>query len=90
MNRKNRITILSDAEIDELYGLPQFTDKDREYFFTLSNSDHDILNEYRTLKLKVYFIIQLGYFRATRNFYHFKLEDISKDVNYLINRYFDL
>ena len=89
VDRKNRITLLSDAEIEELYGLPEFTDIDRDCFFALSNSEYELLDEYRTLKLKVYFIIQLGYFRATQRFYNFKLEDVSQDVSYLVNKYFD-
>ncbi|WP_342269929.1 Tn3 family transposase [Rickettsia endosymbiont of Orchestes rusci] len=88
MNKKTRIILLSNAEIEELYSLPVFTEKDRETFFALSNSDHTLLLEYRTLKLKIYFILQLGYFRATQQFYNFNFEEILDDVTYLINRYF--
>jgi hypothetical protein len=88
MDRKNRITLLSDAEVDELYNLPNFNDKDMEFFFALSNSDHLLIKKYKTIKLKIYFILQLGYFRATQKFYNFKLEDLSTEVLYLANRYF--
>ena len=83
-----RIILLSDAEIAELYNLPMFTEKDRNIYFSLSSDDHKLLNEYRTLKLKIYFILQLGYFRATQNFYNFILEDVPEDAIYLLNRYF--
>lgn len=86
---KTRINLLSNAEIDELYSLPVFNKKDRDTFFALSNSDYKSLDEYRTQKLKVYFILQLGYFRATQQFYNFKFEDILDDVSYVINKYFD-
>ena len=88
-NQKTRIILLSNAEIDELYSLPTFNKKDRETFFALSNSDYKLLDEYRTQKLKIYFILQLGYFRTTQQFYNFKFEDILDDVSYLINKYFD-
>ena len=83
-----RIILLSDAEIAELYNLPMFTEKDRNIYFSLSSDDHKLLNEYRILKLKIYFILQLGYFRATQNFYNFILEDVPEDAIYLLNRYF--
>ena len=81
-NQKTRIILLSNAEIDELYSRPTFNKKDRETFFALSNSDYKLLDEYRTQKLKIYFILQLGYFRATQQFYNFKFEDIWDDVSY--------
>ena len=80
-NPKTRINLLSNAEIDELYSLPIFNRKDRETFFALSNSDYKLLDKYRTQKLKIYFILQLGYFRATQQFYNFKFEDILNDEN---------
>ena len=88
MDRKNRITLLSDAEIAELYNLPNFNEQDMEFFFALSNSDHLLIKKYKTIKLKIYFILQMGYFRATKKFYNFKLEDLSTEVLYLANRYF--
>jgi hypothetical protein len=87
-NQKTRIILLSNAEIDELYSRPTFNKKDRETFFALSNSDYKLLDEHRTQKLKIYFILQLGYFRATQQFYNFKFEDILDDVSYLLNKYF--
>lgn len=88
-NQKTRIILLSNAEVEELYSLPAFNKKDRETFFALSNSDYKLLDEYRTQKLKIYFILQLGYFRATQQFYNFKFEDILDDVSYLSNKYFN-
>lgn len=89
MDRKNRITLLSPPEIDELYNLPNFNTQDMEFFFSMSDSDHLLIAKYRTIKLKIYFILQLGYFRATHKFYNFKLEDVPTEVAYLANKYFD-
>lgn len=86
--QKTRITLLSNAEIEELYGLPIFNKKDRDIFFALSNSDYKLLDKYRTQKLKIYFMLQLGYFRATQQFYNFKFDDVVEDVSYLTNKYF--
>lgn len=88
MRKDNRIILLAKAEIDELYNIPNFTEKNRKIFFSLSAEEHQLLSKYRTLKLKIYFILQLGYFRAVQQFFNFNFEDIKKDVTYLINRYF--
>jgi hypothetical protein len=80
-NQKTRIILLSNAEVEELYSLPAFNKKDRETFFALSNSDYKLLDEYRTQKLKIYFILQLGYFRATQQFYNSKFEDILEEAS---------
>ncbi len=89
LDRKNRITLLSSPEIDELYNLPNFNRQDMEFFFSLSDDDYLLIAKYRTTKLKIYFILQLGYFRATHKFYNFKLEDVSAEVAYLTTKYFD-
>jgi hypothetical protein len=90
MIRKNRISLLPDIKITELYNIPNFTDQEMEIFFSLSADDHLLLNQYKTIKLKIYFIIQFGYFRATQQFYDFNLEDVQREVSYLTNLYFDL
>jgi len=88
MKNKTRINLLSDAEIEDLYNVPVFNDEDRNIFFSLSKDDHVLVTKYKTTKLKIYFILQLGYFRATNNFYTFDLKDVVDDVSYLDKRYF--
>ena len=88
MNTKTRINLLSDAEIEDLYNIPVFNDQDREVFFSLSKDDNILISKYRTTKVKIYFILQLGYFRATNNFYTFDLKDVADDVLYLDKKYF--
>jgi hypothetical protein len=88
-NPITRINLLSNAELDELYSIPIFNEKDREIFFALSPNDWQLLDKCRTQKLKVYFVLQLVYFRATKQFYDFKFEDTQTDTLYVLNRYFD-
>ena len=90
MKIKNRIHLLPENKINELYNIPNFTDQEMEIFFSLSADDHLLLTKYKTIKLKIYFIIQLGYFRATQQFYDFSLENIPKEVLYVAKLYFDL
>ncbi|MBY0581225.1 MAG: Tn3 family transposase [Rickettsiales bacterium] len=87
--QKNRIALLSNAEIDQLFNIPTFNSQEMNLFFDLSDNDHLLLENYKTIKLKIYFIIQLGYFRTTQRFYNFNLEDVPEIVSYLANKYFN-
>lgn len=86
---KKRIALLSDTAIDQLFNKPNFNSQDLELFFELSSSEHLLVENYKTIKLKIYFIVQLSYFRATQNFYSFNLHDVPKEVKYLSNKYFN-
>ena len=86
---KNKIILLSETEIDDLYNLPNFTKSEMEFFFSLSNEDYACLSKCRTLKNQIYFILQLGYFRATQQFYNFTLQNLSKEASYVNAKYFD-
>jgi hypothetical protein len=47
---KQRINLLSESQIRELYNAPNFTKQDMELFFSLSESDYLQLNHYKTTK----------------------------------------
>ena len=61
-----RLTILTPKELQALYGLPQFTDEERDAYFALDPRQKQALNVYRTFTAKTYFILQLGYFKAKK------------------------
>ena len=61
-----RLRILSDDEIDALYGRPRFTQEERNEYFTLSAQERATLGQLHSLKSRVFFILQLGYFKARR------------------------
>ncbi|WP_141550121.1 DUF4158 domain-containing protein, partial [Bacillus pseudomycoides] len=72
MNTKNRLKILSDDEIHRLYSRPIFTYQERVQYFTLSHVEKEVLHTLRSIKSKVYFILQLGYFKSKQLFFQFK------------------
>ena len=43
MKIKNRIHLLPENKINELYNIPNFTDQEMEIFFSLSADDHLLL-----------------------------------------------
>jgi TnpA family transposase len=83
-----RLRILSDEEMDALYGRPRFTQEERNEYFTLSPEEKAALEGLHSLKSKVVFILQLGYFKACSMFFVFGLKDVEEDAAYVRDKYF--
>ena len=83
-----RLTILTQKELQALYGLPQFTDEERDAYFALDPREKQALDDYRTFTAKTYFILQLGYFKAKKQFFVFTLQTVSDDVASILHRNF--
>ena len=80
--------ILSEEEIEALFGMPRFTPEDRPSAFALAQPEQDLLPLLRTVPSQLLFILQLGYFRAKQLFFAFRFEDVEPDVGYLLAQYF--
>ena len=61
-----RLSILTAQEIDDLYGLPRFTEDDRRLYFDLSPAEREAVEAVHTLSAAVHLVLQLGYFKAKR------------------------
>ena len=85
-NRKEkRLKILTTDEIESIYNRPDFSYEERIEYFTLSQSDLEILERFRSIKSQVHFILQLGYFRAKHLFFMFTLDEVESDSQYVWN-----
>jgi TnpA family transposase len=84
-----RIQLLSETEITDLYARPTFDHCERSLYFILTTRELEAVNRYSTIKTRVYFILQLGYFKAKQQFFQFKFEDVSSDVQYILSIFFD-
>ncbi|MSO14549.1 DUF4158 domain-containing protein [Rickettsiales endosymbiont of Trichoplax sp. H2] len=76
----NKLNILSEDKVRELYGIPKLESEDRE--------DVKYLKRLKRKADKVNYILQLGYFRANRYFYTFNIKDVEDDIIYINERYF--
>jgi TnpA family transposase len=83
-----RLRILGAEEIDALYGRPRFTPEERQEYFTLSPPEKAALEPFHSLTSRLYYLLQLGYFKARQLFFVFGLRDVEEDVRYLQERYF--
>lgn len=86
--QSKRLTILTAKEMQAIYGLPQFTDEERLAYFTLDSREQSALKRIRTLTANVYFILQLGFFKAKRQFFVFDLRSVADDVAYILRKYY--
>ena len=87
---KDRVKILEDHEIDELYGLPRFDTDEQAYYFSLTQEERDIANSHRALENRVLFILQAGYFKAKTMFFSFEFNEAQDDVRYILRQHFPL
>ena len=83
-----RLHILDNEEIEDLYGRPCFTGDERTDVFTLTQPEKDLLASFTHLPIQLYFLLQLGYFKAKQLFFTFTFDDVVEDVTYLLERYF--
>jgi hypothetical protein len=87
--KEKRLKILTADEIDSIYSRPCFTDEERIEYFTLSQSEQELLEVFRSIKSQVYFILQLGYFKAKHLFFIFTINEVEDDFQYVLKQHFN-
>lgn len=88
MENIKRIQVLSNAEVEELYSRPEFNVHEQRLYFTLTPSERDTLAQFSNTKTRIFFMLQLGYFKAKQQFFNFSLEDVSSDVQFIASIYY--
>ena len=83
-----RLKILGDDEIEALYGRPHFTDDERLEYFALAPTEKAALEQIHSIKSRIYFILQLGYFKSHHMFFVFDLPDVEEDARFVQGQYF--
>ena len=83
------LTILEPDEIYSLYATPSFDEEQQVLFFDLNEMEQQRMLKYRNPVSRLYFILQLGYFKAKQQFYIFDLSQVAADRNRLQKRYFN-
>jgi len=82
------LTILEPDEIYDLYSIPSFDEDQQTVFFDLNEAEQQKMRSYRAPLSRLYFILQLGYFKAQQQFYAFDLHEVPADRDHLVERYF--
>jgi TnpA family transposase len=85
---QRRLRILGDDEIQAIYGIPRFTPEERLEYFSLSSTELASLEKLHSIKSRIYYILQLGYFKSRHLFFVFDLQEVFEDARYIIEQYF--
>src|SRR5271155_695595 len=86
---KNKLlTVLSDAEQFALYGLPDFDDRQRLTYLSLSGPELALASSRPGLHAQVWCALQIGYFKAKQAFFRFSWDDAPEDYTFVLTRYF--
>jgi len=64
MSKGKRLSILTKAEIEELYSPPIFSVSDQRFFFALNNREAETINRIQDRKHRVAAIALFGYFKS--------------------------
>jgi len=70
-NNTKRLAILSQDEVSALFGRPNFSDEEREIYFSLDPDEIRIFESLRQPNAILGFLLQLGYFKASHQFFIF-------------------
>ncbi|EDU9115882.1 DUF4158 domain-containing protein, partial [Salmonella enterica subsp. enterica serovar Cotham] len=86
--KSERLTVLSDAEQEALYGLPDFDDAQRLEYLALAENELALASSRPSIHAQVYCILQIGYFKAKNDFFRFYWRDVEDDCAFVLSRYF--
>lgn len=85
---EHRLKFLTGKEVQELYSLPHFTYEERMRYFSLDPLEEKELENLRKISSKIYFILQLGYFKAKKMFFSFDIKEVQTDIKHIHQKYF--
>ena len=80
--------MLAPERFDSLFGLPHFTEGERQIHFDMSPEERDAIDAARTIAAGVHLVPHLGYFKAKAQFFITSFDHVRPDVNPILTRYF--
>jgi TnpA family transposase len=83
-----RLQILGEDEIEAVYGRPIFNYEERALYFSLSAPEKATLNQFHTFQSRIFYILQLGYFKVRQQFFAFTIQDVVADASHVQQTYF--
>lgn len=90
MTAKNeRLSILSDAEQEAIYGLPDFDSTQQLEYLSLTEAELAIAQNRSSIQAQIHCILQIAYFKAKQAFFRFSWEDVENDCLFVLKHYFN-
>ena len=87
-NKSERLAVLSEAEQEALYGLPDFDEAQQLEYLAMSEAELALASSRPGLHAQVHCILQIGYFRAKHAFFVFAWNEVADDCAFVTSRYF--
>ena len=84
----NNLAILSEAEQAALYETPDFDEEQRLNYLHLTFEEQALAHSRSGISIKVYFAIQIGYFKAKHMFFLFNWDEVQEDIDFVMQQYF--
>ena len=81
-NAGKRLSILSAAEVNELYSLPKFTNEQRAFNFFLDDLEKKEMESLKSIESRVDFILQLAYFKNKAMFFKIEFNKYTENAHY--------
>jgi TnpA family transposase len=86
--KSERLAVLTPAEQDALYGLPDFDDSQRLEYLGLTEAELSLASRRAGLHYQAWCVLQIGYFKAKQTFFRFTWDDVPEDLAFVLSRYF--
>lgn len=86
--KSERLTVLSDAEQEALYGLPDFDDAQRLEYLALTETEWALASSRPGVHAKVYCVLQIAYFKAKQSFFRFDWNEVNDDCAFVLSHFF--
>lgn len=87
-NKKKRIKILTNNEINELYQIPSFNSGEREEYFSLDKDLRRRVNAISKIESRIYMILLIGYFRYKPVAPDISEQNAKKDIKHIVQQYY--
>ena len=84
----SQLNILSEKERRQIYDLPKLKQKQRSFYLEFTLPEQELIRKYKAPLTRVYFLLQLAYFKFKEQFFIFNLNQVAKDAAYLQEAYF--
>ncbi len=78
-----RLQILIDSEINDLYSPPSFTLEERRFYFTLNEMEARVANAIRSRAHRCFFVALLGYFKSGPVVLSPSFGDVEEDLRFI-------
>lgn len=88
MSYKERLKILHEAEIHDLYGVPRLTLEGKRFTFALNDLEMDMIKSIRNRNHKCYAIALLGYFKIKPIPLNPSYKALQEDLEFIAAEYF--